>query len=199
MPRWILRRRTRYRHTSPTANMSNSRGHKGKPDIDWGKPMRNVYLGRVIAFEGPVVTEPRKVARCKLLEEAAEAFAEAQAIDEVEFDTDGECRPDRTDLADEVAKAKPGTVKQVSGNARLDGITHRNVFHITRNGLPTQPRGDDGETRIPCKAARPRTRRGRCSPPRRCSCPTPTHRRHGRRAARAKPTEGSGVPPPRRW
>ena len=41
------------------------------------------YLdGKVTAFAGPPVTEPRKAQRCKLLEEAAEAFAAAQEADE---------------------------------------------------------------------------------------------------------------------
>ena len=38
--------------------------------------------GRGTACAGPPVTEPRKAQRCKLLEEAAEAFAAAQEADE---------------------------------------------------------------------------------------------------------------------
>ena len=40
------------------------------------------YLDSMVtAFAGPPVTEPRKAQRCKLLEEAAEAFAAAQECD----------------------------------------------------------------------------------------------------------------------
>lgn len=41
----------------------------------------SVYLDRVQAFSGPPVTDPRKVQRCKLLEEAAEAFVESQRLE----------------------------------------------------------------------------------------------------------------------
>ena len=44
--------------------------------------MTDYIGGRVTAFAGPPVTEPRKAQRCKLLEEAAEAFAAAQEADE---------------------------------------------------------------------------------------------------------------------
>ena len=72
------------------------------------------YLdGKVTAFAGPPVTEPRKAQRCKRLEEAAEAFAAAQEADE---------HPDagwERIVADELAD----TIQAAVNLAAIHGIT----------------------------------------------------------------------------
>lgn len=84
------------------------------------KPCNDTYyLDRILTFEGPAVTEPYKVARCKLLEEAAEAFSEAQAIDEIKEDFEGKCDCDTVWLADEVADV----IQAACNLARIHGIT----------------------------------------------------------------------------
>ena len=64
--------------------------------------MADYIGGRVTAFAGPPVTEPRKAQRVKLLEEAAEAFAAAQEVDAAR-DAGMPAVEVEMDLADELA------------------------------------------------------------------------------------------------
>lgn len=79
--------------------------------------------GRVTAFAGPPVTEPRKAQRCKLLEEAAEAFAAAQGMEpyeDVDFDGDTDLRGCMVyDLANELADV----IQCVVNLAAIHGIS----------------------------------------------------------------------------
>lgn len=64
----------------------------------------SVYFDRIQSFVGPAVTEPRKAQRCKLLEEAAEAFAAAQFLADNEAEVPSPLAENyRADLADELA------------------------------------------------------------------------------------------------
>lgn len=77
------------------------------------------YLdGMVTAFAGPPVTEPRKAQRCKLLEEAAEAFAAAQEVDTAR-DAGMPAVEVEMDLADELAD----TIQAAVNLAAAHGIT----------------------------------------------------------------------------
>ena len=71
------------------------------------------YTLTVTTFAGPPVVEPRKAQRCKLLEEAAEAFAAAQEADD-HPDVGWECV-----VADELAD----TIQAALNLAAIHGIT----------------------------------------------------------------------------
>ena len=71
--------------------------------------MSDYIGGRVTAFAGPPVTEPRKAQRVKLLEEAAEAFAAAQEVDAAR-DAGMPAVEVEMDLEDELADTIQATV-----------------------------------------------------------------------------------------
>lgn len=80
--------------------------------------MTDYIGGRVTAFAGPPVTEPRKAQRCKLLEEAAEAFAAAQEVDAAR-DAGMPAVEVEMDLADELADV----IQCVVNLAAIHGIS----------------------------------------------------------------------------
>lgn len=85
--------------------------------------MSDYMDGHLTAFACELPTEPRKAQRCKLLEEAAEAFAAAQGMEpyeDVDFDGDTDLRGCMVyDLANELADV----IQCVVNLAAIHGIS----------------------------------------------------------------------------